>query len=265
MLRPRGNHTLGPEAASSSGQALTEFALTAPLFFMVIFGIIVFGMALFYQQQVTNAAREGARYAAIHSATSRCPTVSNLAPDPGLIPVPNTNNLTCDPPTTRWPKMTAASREKLFGLTRAGLQVTACWSGYWTKNSEGAWAAWDQIAADPVTHAPNEFRECNVRVFGWCPGQTGASTMHVINPRSGADPSCGVGDNRVSIDCTKQFPLTTAADDRASSFAVSNGANANQVTVLTCYAWNPPLAGFLLIPSTHNIVGVVTETLEYQQ
>jgi hypothetical protein len=249
---------------SERGQALTEFALTAPLFFMVLFGIIVFGMAIFYQQQITNAAREGARYAAIHSATARCPTVSNLAPTPGLLPLPNSYSATCDPPTTRWPRMTAYARERLFGLQSTGMQVTACWSGYWTRDTSGQWAAYDQVATDPVTFAPNEFRECTVRVFGWCSGQSGASTMHIINPRTGIDAGCGSTD-RVSIDCTKQFPVTTSTDDMASSFAVSNGINSNQVTVLTCYAWNPPLAGFLLIPSTHNIVGVVTETLEYQQ
>ncbi len=89
--------------------------------------------------------------------------------------------------------------------------------------------------------------------------------MYVMNPRSGESASCGGSDQHVRVDCTRQFPLTTAADDMASAYSASNGANANQVTVLTCYAWNPPLAGFLLIPPTHNIVGVVTETLEYQQ
>ena len=86
MLRRRA-------AARSRGQTMVEFALVAPLFFMLFCGIIVIGLAIFYQQQITNAAREGARFAAIHSATSRCPTVSNLFPDPALLPLPNTNNL----------------------------------------------------------------------------------------------------------------------------------------------------------------------------
>ncbi len=44
----------------SRGQSFVEFALVAPLFFMVLCGIIVIGIAIFYQQQLTNAAREGA-------------------------------------------------------------------------------------------------------------------------------------------------------------------------------------------------------------
>ena len=51
----------------------------------------------------------------------------------------------------------------------------------------------------------------------------------------------------------------------ASDYAASNGIQANQVTVLTCYAWRPPLAGFLLIPGTVNLTGVITEAMEYQQ
>ena len=250
----------------SRGQSLTEFALVAPLFFMIFFGIIVIGIAVFYQQQITNAAREGARYAAVHSATARCPTVSNRDPDVSLLPLPNNYTPTCDPPATRWPKMTAHAQTKLFGMNAAGMQLTACWSGYWTRDSFNNWAAYDQIAADPnPPYTPNEFRECTVRVFGWCPDQGGASTSHVINPRTGIGPACPSTDKTVRVDCTKQFPLTTASDDMASSFSASNASNANQVTVMTCYAWDPPLAGFLLIPETLNIVGVITESLEYQQ
>jgi len=265
MLKQSAGRIIRRGQRIRDGQALTEFALVAPLFFMIFFGIIVFGMAIFYQQQVTNAAREGARFAAIHSATARCPTVSNRAPDVSLLPLPNSYSPTCDGPAARWPKMTAAARERLFGLSKGGMQLTACWSGYWVRDTSGVFTAHDQVAINPGTQAVNEFRECTVRVFGWCPGQSGSSTMHVINARTGIDAACSGADKKVAIDCTKQFPLTTEADDMASSFAASNNDNANQVTVVTCYAWSPPLSGFLLIPATHNIVGVITETLEYQQ
>lgn len=246
------------------GQTLTEFALVAPLFFTLFFGIIVIGIALFYQQQITHAARESARYAVIHSATARCPTVSNVEPHAALLPLPN-SYYECDAPSARWPFMTGAARGSVVGMTSANVLVTACWSGYWTRDSGGNWAAHDEAAVDPVTGAPNEFRECTVRVFGWCSGDSGASAVHVINPRTLGDATCPGSDKKVRVDCGKQFPLTTDTDDMASSFASSDGRNANQVTVLTCYAWSPPLAGLLLIPSTLNLVGVVTETMEYQQ
>lgn len=266
MLTPRRTQFPPSGSHARRGQSLTEFALVAPLFFMIFIGIIVIGIAIFYQQQITNAAREGARYASIHSATARCPTVSNLEPDVSLLPLPNSYTAFCDPPADRWPRMTAHARDRLFGLNSAGMQLTACWSGYWTKDNSGDWGTHDQIAADPLPpYTPNAFRECTVRVFGWCPGQLGSSMAHVINPRTGLDASCLGADKTVRVDCTRQVPLTAASDDMASSFAASNTSNAGQVTVMTCYAWNPPMAGFLLIPETLNIVGVVTESMEYQQ
>lgn len=259
----RVGSTMAPSTASARGQALTEFALVAPLFFMLLFGIIVIGIAIFYQQQITNAAREGSRFAALHSATARCPTVSNLPPDVALLPLPNSYS-DCDSPDERWPRMTAAARTHLFGLPANSVNVTACWSGYWTKDTTGAWAAHDEIAVNPDGTA-NEFRECTVRVYGWCPGQGGASSIHIINPRTSVDSSCPSADKVVEIDCSQAFPLTTATDDMASNYAKSDGRNANQVSVVSCYAWQPPLAGFLLIPETLHMVGVVTESLEYQQ
>jgi Flp pilus assembly protein TadG len=46
-----------------SGQALTEFALVAPLFFLLIFGVIQMGILFGGQIALTNTAREVARYA----------------------------------------------------------------------------------------------------------------------------------------------------------------------------------------------------------
>jgi hypothetical protein len=50
----------------SRAQALAEFALVAPLFFLMLFGIIDFGRYVYYVQILNNAAREGARYAIVH-------------------------------------------------------------------------------------------------------------------------------------------------------------------------------------------------------
>jgi Flp pilus assembly protein TadG len=51
-------------ARSQSGAAMVEFALIVPILFAMIFGIIDFGRALFQYNNLTNAAREGARFAA---------------------------------------------------------------------------------------------------------------------------------------------------------------------------------------------------------
>jgi Flp pilus assembly protein TadG len=47
---------------SERGGAAVEFALTAPLLFLVLFGIGDFGVAMFKKEVLTNAGREGARY-----------------------------------------------------------------------------------------------------------------------------------------------------------------------------------------------------------
>jgi hypothetical protein len=47
------------------GQAILEFALILPLFLILIMGVVDFGLALKSYITVTNASREGARYAVI--------------------------------------------------------------------------------------------------------------------------------------------------------------------------------------------------------
>ncbi|MFV1964392.1 MAG: TadE/TadG family type IV pilus assembly protein [Pirellulaceae bacterium] len=46
-----------------------EFAIVAPLFFLLLFGMIEFGRGVLVQQMITNASREGARRAVLEGAT----------------------------------------------------------------------------------------------------------------------------------------------------------------------------------------------------
>jgi hypothetical protein len=57
------------------GQALLEFALILPIFVVAILGLIDVGRAIWANNAVANAAREAARYAAVHggSQTNPCP------------------------------------------------------------------------------------------------------------------------------------------------------------------------------------------------
>ena len=52
------------------GAAAVEFALIAPLLFMLIFGIINFGIAWSEKEVFVQAAREGARFAAVGCESS---------------------------------------------------------------------------------------------------------------------------------------------------------------------------------------------------
>ena len=50
---------------SEDGQALVEFALVAPILFLLLFGIVQFGIAFMNNVALTDAVRAGARKAAV--------------------------------------------------------------------------------------------------------------------------------------------------------------------------------------------------------
>lgn len=58
------------------GQALVEFTLLVPIFLLLLFAIVDFGMGFHAWITVTNSAREGARLGAVHAplnvASSPC-------------------------------------------------------------------------------------------------------------------------------------------------------------------------------------------------
>lgn len=225
---------------STPGQSIVELALVLPLFLMVLVGIIVLGMGVFYQQQVSNAAREAARYAAIHSATARCPTVGQWDPDPR----PSTYDR-CDRPQEEWPKMTAAGREFIFGLNPGAVRFTPCWSGY-VKQGNAPPNGIDYMPPGDYVIVPGE-AAVPVTDSTYVPCQIG-----------GVDP----GESAGSLGCAGGL----SRSDTASSASEGQGRIvANQVTVYACTLWSPPLAGFLLIPDQVTLRAVVTEPIERQQ
>lgn len=214
--------------------------MVLPLFVMVLVGIITLGIGVFYQQQVTNAAREAARYAAIHSATARCPVVGQWDPSPK----PPTYDR-CDRPQEGWPDMTAAGRSAIFGLDASDVRFTPCWSGY-VKYGNTPPNGIDYMPPGEYVIVPGE---AAVPAWDstWMPCQIG-----------GVDPAV----SPESIGCAGSI----ARSDTASSASEGQGRIvANQVTVYGCTVWSPPLAGFLLIPDQVTLRAVVTEPIERQQ
>lgn len=220
---------------------MVELALVFPLFLMLLFGIIILGVGVFYQQQITNAAREAARYASIHSATAQRSTVSWL--DPAEQPLTYAR---ADAPEQSWPFMTAAGRELVFGIEPAQVKVAACWSGYRLNDGTGNYTgAWDQA---PPLAAPG------YEVIGPIDSAWAQCTI------DGADPTADPG----AIGCRDGLAATTV--DQASSLSEGPGRIvANVVTAYTCYVWRPPLAGFLLIPQAVTLRAVITEPIQRQQ
>ncbi len=58
----------GRRGKGEGGQSLVEFAFVLPIFLLVLFAIIDFGMAFHAWIAVTNSAREGGRLGAVHPA-----------------------------------------------------------------------------------------------------------------------------------------------------------------------------------------------------
>lgn len=52
------------------GAATVEFAVVAPVFFLLIFGMIEYGRMVMVQQLIVNASREGARQSVLENATT---------------------------------------------------------------------------------------------------------------------------------------------------------------------------------------------------
>jgi hypothetical protein len=226
------------------GQGVAEFAIVAPIAFMVIFGIISVGLYVFYQQQVTNVAREAARYAAIHSATAPCPTSGWRDPQapPGSY---SAFPFSCDGPANPsdpypWPNMTDRARSSVWGTAPTSVHLNACWSGY--------------LPSVPPQGEPPDYSEASGFPLADYPAIVGGVENVLVQCRiGGIDPTT----NMNSLGCA--VGMTTAADDPASDIPF------NQVTTYACMEWSPPLAGFLLIPSSITMRAVVTEVIHRQQ
>jgi Flp pilus assembly protein TadG len=86
------------------GAAAVEFAVVAPVFFLMVFGMIEFGRAIMVKQVVTNASREGARLAVLDSpsptASTVVSTVKNYMQNAGVSATAATVTINPSEPTT---------------------------------------------------------------------------------------------------------------------------------------------------------------------
>jgi Flp pilus assembly protein TadG len=237
----------GRRPRRSRGQALVEFALVFPMFMLLMFGVIVLGLYVFYNQQLANATGEAARYAAVHSTSAVCPTVSRL--DSQLTLQWDNTVKRCDAPENGWPKMTAAARSSIWGMSPSQVSVVACWSGFVDPSNN-----YDALSTDPN----NTFTDCTMRDPGLA--------LPPVDPRTDAGtlpcPATTIG--------SAVAPPKADGDDKASAIAAPPGAGnvtsyPTTVTVYSCFKWTPPMAGFVLIPSQITLRAVVTEVLQRQQ
>lgn len=105
---------------SGRGQAMVEFALVAPIFFLLLFVVIEGGRFIFYYETLNNATREGARYAIVHGSNSRCPNGPS-GPMPNLVPAP-----ACHDPGGA--KVIQRVKDAGFGVLGSSVTVTPTWT-----------------------------------------------------------------------------------------------------------------------------------------
>ena len=72
-MRTNTRRTVRRSFGGKRGQSLVEFALILPVMIILVFGIIDFGMGLRSYISLTNATREGGRFAAIGNSAGAYP------------------------------------------------------------------------------------------------------------------------------------------------------------------------------------------------
>jgi Flp pilus assembly protein TadG len=106
------------------GQSLVEFALVLPLFLVMLMGVIDVGRAIWAQNSLASAAREGARFAIVHggSETTACP----VGPTARTTPAIPAASSSCPYPS---PSKQAIKDAVIAAATAGGtsLTVTVCY------------------------------------------------------------------------------------------------------------------------------------------
>ena len=122
----------------SRGQALVEFALVVPFFFLLLFGIIEAGRFIFYYESLSHATREGARYAKVNGANKIRSTSGPAAPGTSA----------CD---TAGNNVVSRVRQAARGVPTAGISVDRCW--WYTACNNGTHGDGDNARGAMVTVA----------------------------------------------------------------------------------------------------------------
>jgi hypothetical protein len=95
---------------------MVEFALVAPMFFLLLFGTVEAGRFIFYYQTLSHATREGARYAIVNGANVDPVGCPSGPPAPG--------SSACD---TTGANVVTRVRQSAVGVPSAGIAVNRCW------------------------------------------------------------------------------------------------------------------------------------------
>ncbi len=110
------SHRVSP--GRTRGQALVEFSLVAPILFLLLFSVVEFGRYIYYSNVLSDATREGTRYAIVHGSAASCKS----GPLPGGPPPPVN---ACDP--TGQKVVDVVKRFAVGVIPDASFRVVVCW------------------------------------------------------------------------------------------------------------------------------------------
>ncbi len=121
------------DRGSPRGVAVVEFALVLIPLLLLVFGIINFGALMYDQSVVTNAAREGARWAAIRSSAtvgSGCTNTYSASPvDPCQVAYSYAHNRLISFNSARSPVVTYAAASGFATGAPQSVTVTYAYKG----------------------------------------------------------------------------------------------------------------------------------------
>jgi hypothetical protein len=129
---------------SSRGQALAEFALVFPVFLLLVLILVDFARGIFIYSVISDAAREGARYAIVHGTLA------------GTDNPPSTGPGTGDPDGATY--VVPQAKAFVFALDESALKVGVCWGFGCSVPADCSTGT--NTALSPVPDVPVTVRTC---------------------------------------------------------------------------------------------------------
>jgi hypothetical protein len=130
-------NTMSRRSGRTRGQALLEFALVLPIFLALVFMIVDFGRVVWATGSLSNAAREGARYAIVHGGTASnpCPVGPSV---PGITVIPAASSSCPYPSPSKQSIVGAVQAYAIAGGTP--VTVAVCYGSGCSGNTDAAGA-----------------------------------------------------------------------------------------------------------------------------
>jgi TadE-like protein len=157
------------------GQGLVEFAFVLPIFTVLLLGMIEVGRVVWANNAVTNAAREGARYATVHGGTKSNPCPVGPPGEKTVIPTASSD---CPfPSPSKQGVENEAMRFVIAGGT--GTVVTVCYGSGCSGNTDTAGAA--NARGTPVTVTVTSQVSMMVSFLGIGPFTVSSTSTMLVN------------------------------------------------------------------------------------